>query len=151
MIQRKSSSIFLSMSYQIVKSLFLLNVKIFSIPCKKLDNADYLVYFELFFGDIHNLDILSNEDLDFVKAKTNMFSFHVSHISSGLFCCSIVPPMFWFCNCFTVLQYFDGPTDVQLFCQCFAVLMVFYIPQFQILVFLVLLYALSDNTFFYCC
>ena len=42
----------------------------FSIPCKKLDYADYLVHFELFFRDIRNLDILSNEDLDFVKAKT---------------------------------------------------------------------------------
>ena len=42
----------------------------FSIPCKKLDGADYLVQFELFFRDICNLDILSNEDLDFVKAKT---------------------------------------------------------------------------------
>ena len=42
----------------------------FSIPCKKLDYADYLVQFELFFRDIRNLDILSNEDLDFVKAKT---------------------------------------------------------------------------------
>ena len=41
-----------------------------SIPCKKLDYADYLVQFELFFKDIRNLDILSNEDLDFVKAKT---------------------------------------------------------------------------------
>ena len=42
----------------------------FSIPCKKLDYADYLVHFELFFRDIRNLDILSYEDLDFVKAKT---------------------------------------------------------------------------------
>ena len=31
---------------------------------------DYLVQFELFFRDILYLDILSNEDLDFVKAKT---------------------------------------------------------------------------------
>ena len=42
----------------------------FSIPCKKLDYSDYLVQFELFFRDICNLDILSNEDLDFVKVKT---------------------------------------------------------------------------------
>ena len=42
----------------------------FSILCKKLDYADYLVHFELFFRDISNLDILSNEGLDFVKAKT---------------------------------------------------------------------------------
>ena len=42
----------------------------FSIPCKKLDYANYLVHSELFFRDICNLDMLSNEDLDFVKAKT---------------------------------------------------------------------------------
>ena len=42
----------------------------FSIPCKKLYDVDYLVQFDLFFRDIHNLEILSNEDLDFVKAKT---------------------------------------------------------------------------------
>ena len=41
----------------------------FSTPCKKLDDADYLVQFELSFRDTRNLDILSNEDLDFVKAK----------------------------------------------------------------------------------
>ena len=41
----------------------------FSIPCKKLDSADCIVQFELFFRDIRNLDILSNADLDFVKAK----------------------------------------------------------------------------------
>ena len=35
-----------------------------------LDYADCLVDFELFLEDIRNLDILSNEDLDFVKAKT---------------------------------------------------------------------------------
>ena len=42
----------------------------FNIPCEKLGYADYPVQFELFFRDIRNLDILSNEDLDFVKAKT---------------------------------------------------------------------------------
>ena len=42
----------------------------FSIPCIKLDYADYLVQFELFFKDIRNLDILSKEELGFVKAKT---------------------------------------------------------------------------------
>ena len=41
----------------------------FSTPCKKLDDADYLVQFKLSFRDIRNLDILANEDLDFVKAK----------------------------------------------------------------------------------
>ena len=42
----------------------------FSIPGKKSDYVDYLLQFELFFRDILNLDILSNEELDFVKAKT---------------------------------------------------------------------------------
>ena len=42
----------------------------FSIPCKKLDYADCQVHFELFLTDVRNLDILSSEDLDFVKAKT---------------------------------------------------------------------------------
>ena len=42
----------------------------FNIPCEKLGYADYPVQFELFFRDIRNLDILSNEDLDFVKTKT---------------------------------------------------------------------------------
>ena len=42
----------------------------FSIPCKKLGYEDYLVQFKLFFRDIRHLDILSNEDLNFVKAKT---------------------------------------------------------------------------------
>ena len=56
------------MSYQIVKSLIKgLN---FSILCKKLDYADYLVQFELFFRDIRNLYILSNEELNFVEAET---------------------------------------------------------------------------------
>ena len=39
------------------------------IPCKKLDYANNLVQFELFFRDIRNLSILSNEDFGFVKAK----------------------------------------------------------------------------------
>ena len=58
------------MSHQIVKSLFLLKGLNFSTPCKKLGYADYLLQFELFFGDICNLYILSNEDFDFNKAKT---------------------------------------------------------------------------------
>ena len=42
----------------------------FSILCKKLDYVDCLGQFELFFRDIRYLDVLSNEDLDFVKANT---------------------------------------------------------------------------------
>ena len=37
----------------------------FSIPSKKLNHADYLVNFELFYRDIHNTQALSTEDLDF--------------------------------------------------------------------------------------
>ena len=32
--------------------------------------VDYLGHFELFYRDIRNLEVLSNEDLDFVKTKT---------------------------------------------------------------------------------
>ena len=35
-----------------------------------MDYADYLVNFELFYRNICNLGILSNEDLDFVKTRT---------------------------------------------------------------------------------
>ena len=36
----------------------------------RLKYADYLVHFELFNRDIRNLEVLPNEDLDFVKTKT---------------------------------------------------------------------------------
>ena len=42
----------------------------FCLPPKQLKYSDYLVHFELFYRDICNLEILSNEDLDFVKTKT---------------------------------------------------------------------------------
>ena len=42
----------------------------FCLPRKQLKYADYLDHFELFYRDILNLEILSNEDLDFVKTKT---------------------------------------------------------------------------------
>ena len=35
-----------------------------------MDYADYLVNFELFYRNIRNLGISSNEDLDFVKTRT---------------------------------------------------------------------------------
>ena len=37
---------------------------------KPLKYDYYLVHFELLYRDIHNLEILSHEDLDFVKIKT---------------------------------------------------------------------------------
>ena len=42
----------------------------FCIPYKKLKYANSFTHFELFYRDIYNLEILSNEDLDFVKTKT---------------------------------------------------------------------------------
>ena len=42
----------------------------FCLPPKQLKYADYLVHFELFYRDIRKLEILSNEDLDFLKTKT---------------------------------------------------------------------------------
>ena len=42
----------------------------FCLPPKQLKYVDCLVHFELFYRDIRNLEILSNEDLDFVKTKT---------------------------------------------------------------------------------
>ena len=41
----------------------------FCLPPKQLKYADYLAHFQLFYRDIRNLEILSNEDLDFVKKK----------------------------------------------------------------------------------
>ena len=41
----------------------------FSISIKKLNYADYLANFGLFYRSIYNLDNISNEDLDFVKTK----------------------------------------------------------------------------------
>ena len=41
----------------------------FSLPPKYLDYADYLVNFKLFYRNMRNLGILSNEDLDFVKQE----------------------------------------------------------------------------------
>ena len=63
------SKIILSISYRNGKVTSFEGLN-FSIPCKKLDYTDYLVKFEVFFREIRNLDILSNEDMDFVKAKT---------------------------------------------------------------------------------
>ena len=42
----------------------------FCLPPKQLKFADCLLHFELFYRKSRNLDILSNEDLDFAKTKT---------------------------------------------------------------------------------
>ena len=41
----------------------------FSLPPKKLSYLDYLVNFELFYRSIDNLNILSGDNLDYVKTK----------------------------------------------------------------------------------
>ena len=41
----------------------------FSLPPKHLDYTDYLITFDLFYRNICNLGILSNEDVDFVKTR----------------------------------------------------------------------------------
>ena len=51
------------------KRLFVKSLN-FSLPPKYLDYAVYLVNFELFYRNIRNLGILSNEDLDFIKIRT---------------------------------------------------------------------------------
>ena len=51
------------------KSLLLKELN-FNILPKKLDHADYLVNLELFYIDTRNLQVLSAEDLDFIKTKT---------------------------------------------------------------------------------
>ena len=66
----------------------------FSILPKKVNHADYLVKFELFYRGIHNLQVLSTEDLDFIKTKTKdiaLSSFRTynnnvpQHLSKGEF------------------------------------------------------------------
>ena len=53
-----------------IEKKLLANSLNFCLPSKQLKYAAYLVHFELFYRDIRNLEILSNEDLDFVKIKT---------------------------------------------------------------------------------
>ena len=50
------------------KSLLAKGLKFF-IPPKKLNCADHLVNFELFYRIIYNLDSISNDGLDSVKTK----------------------------------------------------------------------------------
>ena len=59
------------MNFLNVKKGFLRKVSCvnFSLPSKYLDYDVYLAYFVLFYRNICNLGILSNEDLDFVKTK----------------------------------------------------------------------------------
>ena len=63
---------------EVERSLILKGLN-FSIPPKKLNHVDYLVNSELFYRDIYKLDVLSAEDLDFIKTKTKdiaLSSFH---------------------------------------------------------------------------
>ena len=70
------------------KSLLVKGLR-FSLPPKKLNYADYLVNFELFYRSIRNLDVLSNGDLDFVKTKIkdaalSSFRFYNANIPQNL-------------------------------------------------------------------
>ena len=51
------------------KKLFAKCLNFFLAP-EQLNYADFLVQFEFFYKNIRNLEVLSNEDLDFVKTKT---------------------------------------------------------------------------------
>ena len=42
----------------------------FSLPPEKLIYSDYLINFELFYRSIDNLNILSGDNLDFIKTKS---------------------------------------------------------------------------------
>ena len=55
----------------------------FSLPPKKLNHADYLTNFELFYRSIWNLDVLSNSDLDFVKTKIKDAALNSLHFYNG--------------------------------------------------------------------
>ena len=55
-----------------VEKTFLLKVLNFSILPKHGNHVDYLVNFKLFYRDICDLEIVSEEDLDFVKAKLSI-------------------------------------------------------------------------------
>ena len=71
-IQDPSKAIFNFSKYELSnceKRLFSKGL-VFSLPPKNLDYVDYLDNFELPYGNIRNLDISSNKDLDFVKTKT---------------------------------------------------------------------------------
>ena len=62
----------------------------FSLPRKYLDCAECMVNFELFYRNIRNLGILSNEDLDFVKKRTKEAAFsshrnYNNHLRQHLF------------------------------------------------------------------
>ena len=70
MIPRKLFSIILPITLsEAEKSLLQKGLNFSKLP-KKLNHADYLVNFELFYRGICNLQVLSIEDLDFIKTKT---------------------------------------------------------------------------------
>ena len=73
------SKIFLS---DVEKSL-LVEVLWFSLPPKKLNYANYLTNFELFYRNIQNLDVLSSGDLDFVKTKIKDAALSSFHFYNG--------------------------------------------------------------------
>ena len=81
----------------------------------------------------------------------NMFSFHISSISSGLCCCSIILPVFWSATVFRfhdlliVPQVFSYSISIPLFCCCCVFhsfkfqCSSFYCVPFKIILFLIVL------------
>ena len=53
---------------EVEKSILVIGL-IFSLPPRKLSYSNYLVNFELFYRSIDNLNILSGNNLDYVKTK----------------------------------------------------------------------------------
>ena len=70
MILRRLFLTFLSINYLMLKEAPCETFELFLAP-KQINYADYLMHFELFYKNIRNLEVSSDEDLDFVKTKTN--------------------------------------------------------------------------------
>ena len=82
----------------------------FSLPPENLSYSDYLNNFELFYRSIDNLNILSGDNLDFIKTKIKgaaLTSFHnynenVPHLSNSEF--DVLKSLSNNCNLYTCRQ-----------------------------------------------
>ena len=57
----------------------------FSLQPKKVNYTNYLTNFTLFFRNRHNLDVLSNSDLDLVKTKIKFAALSFFHFYYKIF------------------------------------------------------------------
>ena len=57
----------------------------FSLPLKKLSYSHCLVTFELFYRSIDNLNILSGDNLDYVKTSFCNYNANIPHLSNEEF------------------------------------------------------------------